>query len=126
MKNTKGFTLLEITIIIAVITMMLAIVIPNYTKYNRLRSQQEAQKNLHLIFKLEKEYFDKYGKYSASLEELGFKSMKNYYDYKLENVLEGSFQASAIGNIDKDAILDIWLINEKGVLTSKSNDILNE
>ncbi len=124
--KVKGFTLLEITIIVAVITMMLAILVPNYKKYDRLRNQQEAQKNLYLIFKLEKDYFNQHRKYSASLEELGFKSKKDHYDYKLENVLRESYEALAVGNIDQDPTLDIWIINEKGVLVSKSNDILNQ
>ena len=70
MKRLKGFTLVELMVVLAVIALLLSVVVPDYM--GRMRRAEEAvlQENLALMRDaLDKHYADA-GKYPTSLEEL--------------------------------------------------------
>src|SRR3954463_1322530 len=70
MGRTKGFTLVELMVVLTVIALLLSIVVPDYV--GRVKRAEEAvlQENLMLMRDaLDKHYSDA-GKYPASLEEL--------------------------------------------------------
>jgi general secretion pathway protein G len=70
MRKLKGFTLVELMVVLAVIALLLSVVVPDYM--GRLRRAEEAvlQENLALMRDaLDKHYADA-GKYPTSLEEL--------------------------------------------------------
>ena len=68
--KTRGFTLVELMVVLTVIALLLSIVVPDYI--GRVKRAEEAvlQENLMLMRDaLDKHYADA-GKYPASLEEL--------------------------------------------------------
>ena len=70
MKSQKGFTLVELMVVLTVIALLLSVVVPDYV--GRVRRAEEAvlQENLALMRDaLDKHYADA-GKYPGSLEEL--------------------------------------------------------
>ena len=70
MKKIRGFTLVELMVVLTVIALLLSVVVPDYM--GRMRRAEEAvlQENLLLMRDaLDKHYADA-GKYPASLEEL--------------------------------------------------------
>ena len=70
MKKLKGFTLVELMVVLAVIALLLSVVVPDYM--GRMRRAEEAvlQENLALMRDaLDKHYADA-GKYPTSIEEL--------------------------------------------------------
>jgi general secretion pathway protein G len=70
MNKLKGFTLVELMVVLAVIALLLSVVVPDYM--GRMRRAEEAvlQQNLALMRDaLDKHYADA-GKYPTSLEEL--------------------------------------------------------
>jgi len=70
MNRIKGFTLVELMVVLAVIALLLSVVVPDYM--GRMRRAEEAvlQENLALMRDaLDKHYADA-GKYPGSLEEL--------------------------------------------------------
>ena len=70
MKNKKGFTLVELMVVLTVIALLLSVVVPDYI--GRVRRAEEAvlQENLTLMRDaLDKHYADA-GRYPISLEEL--------------------------------------------------------
>ena len=70
MRKLKGFTLVELMVVLAVIALLLSVVVPDYM--GRLRRAEEAvlQENLAVMRDaLDKHYADA-GKYPQSLEEL--------------------------------------------------------
>ena len=70
MRRLKGFTLVELMVVLTVIALLLSVVVPDYV--GRLRRAEEAvlQENLALMRDaLDKHYADA-GKYPGSLEEL--------------------------------------------------------
>ncbi|HEY5897454.1 MAG TPA: prepilin-type N-terminal cleavage/methylation domain-containing protein [Burkholderiales bacterium] len=70
MKNVKGFTLIELMVVLAVVALLLSVVVPDYM--GRMRRAEEAvlQENLALMRDaLDKHYADA-GRYPSSLEDL--------------------------------------------------------
>jgi type IV pilus assembly protein PilA len=57
LKNKKGFTLIELMIVVAIIGILAAIAIPNFLKFQAKSKQSEAKTNLKAIFTAETSYF---------------------------------------------------------------------
>jgi general secretion pathway protein G len=70
MRKLRGFTLVELMVVLTIIGLLLAVVVPDYV--GRMRRAEEAVLKENLVVMrdaLDKHYADA-GKYPASLEEL--------------------------------------------------------
>jgi len=71
LRNRRGFSLIELLIVIAIILIIITIAVPNLTRA-RMHAQETAAiaaiKTLHTA---QVQYYSTYGKYAASLAELG-------------------------------------------------------
>jgi len=56
-KNKKGFTLIELMIVVAIIGILAAIAIPNFMKFQAKAKQSEAKTNLGAIYVAQIAYF---------------------------------------------------------------------
>ena len=61
LKNNKGFTLIELMIVVAIIGILAAVAVPAFIKYMRRSQTTEAPANLKKIFDGAKTYFEKGG-----------------------------------------------------------------
>ncbi|MDE2028332.1 MAG: prepilin-type N-terminal cleavage/methylation domain-containing protein [Candidatus Omnitrophica bacterium] len=59
----KGFTLLEIIVVLVIITILTAVAIPNYTNFLDQGAANAAQNNLIAIYNAQKDYYLKNGYY---------------------------------------------------------------
>ena len=83
-KISKGFTLIELMIVVAIIGVLAAIAIPNFIKFQARSKQSEAKANLKAIFTAQKAYFAENDKYSAEMGKIGFAPERgNRYAYRL-------------------------------------------
>jgi type IV pilus assembly protein PilA len=57
LRSKKGFTLIELMIVVAIIGILAAIAIPNFLKFQAKSKQSEAKSNLGAIFTGEVSYF---------------------------------------------------------------------
>jgi type IV pilus assembly protein PilA len=64
-KNTKGFTLIELMIVVAIIGILAAIAIPNFLKFQAKSKQSEAKTNLKAIYTAETGYFGENNTYNT-------------------------------------------------------------
>ncbi len=72
LSNKKGFTLIELMIVVAIIGILAAIAIPNFLKYQAKSKQAEAKTNLKGIFTSETAYFGEQNFYSNDFAGIGF------------------------------------------------------
>ena len=80
----RGFTLIELMIVVAIIGILSAIAIPNFIRFQARSKQSEAKGNLKAVFTSEKSYFNEKDKFSASFFVCGFEPERaNRYAYQV-------------------------------------------
>ena len=141
-SNNKGFTLVELMIVVAIIGILAAIAIPNFLKYQAKAKQSEAKVNLKGIYTSQLSYFAEGDTYSdftviGYVVEGGARYMFNTTDAPgwigdttgtvcasvVGSVSVLGFTADACGNIDGDASIDDWTINDDNLLINVLNDV---
>lgn len=80
----KGFTLIELMIVVAIIGILAAIAIPNFIKFQAKAKQSEANAQLKAIFSAQKASFPLIGGYWSDIGGIGFSPERgNRYLYDL-------------------------------------------
>lgn len=148
MKAKKGFTLIELMIVVAIIGILAAIAIPDFLKFQAKAKQSEAKTNLGAIFTTEVAYFGEKNTYGNDFTILNWEPEgQNMYTYALAdtvivnkkgdttkcsgttgatvvvNATANGFTAGALGNIDNDDACDEWSIDDTKALTPVQNDV---
>lgn len=70
--GNKGFSLVELMVVVAIIGILAAIAIPSVGKYMAKARQTEAKTNLSSVYTAEKAFFAEYNSYSARFESIGY------------------------------------------------------
>jgi type IV pilus assembly protein PilA len=149
-KGKKGFTLIELMIVVAIIGILAAIAIPNFLRFQAKSKQSEAKTNLGGIFTAQTSYFGENNVFGTFTQiawaPIGQKQIYTYYSGAagdaanppvtaalawngatpvpaMSNVSPLGFTAGAIGNIDSDATLDTWYVNDIKTLLPISDDV---
>lgn len=92
-KARKGFTLIELMIVVAIIGILAAIAIPNFIKFQARSKTGEAKANLKGYFTAEKAYYQEHDVYSASMSAVGFTPERgNRYTYNFGGGSSPSYQ----------------------------------
>src|ERR1700694_437320 len=87
-KLMKGFTLIELMIVVAIIGILAAIAIPNFIKFQARSKQSEAKANMKAMFTAEKAFFQEKDRYSTLSGEVGFSPERNNrYNYLLSQTI---------------------------------------
>jgi len=152
MKNKKGFTLIELMIVVAIIGILAAIAIPDFLKFQARAKQSEAKTNLGAIFTTQVSYFGEYNSYAGGADcfiVLGWgPEGETLYNYECDGMADNipptkgdpdppvvacailvsattqfEFTMCASGNIDRDITQDEWVMNDAKVLTNTNNDV---
>ncbi len=143
LKKNRGFTLIELMIVVAIIGILAAIAIPNFLSFVSQTRRSEVKSNLEAIYKAELSYFGEKDRYSDSFVEIRWVpigvahytySVGTEYFGKDNNVNpkpasatpaanDNSFAAYGWGNIDSDSIVDIWHIDQMKNIVNDVDDI---
>jgi prepilin-type N-terminal cleavage/methylation domain-containing protein len=70
LRNRKGFTLIELMIVVVIIGILAAIAIPKFSQVSKNSKQSEAGPILSQLCTLEQSYFQRYDAYQTDLTQL--------------------------------------------------------
>ena len=132
--NRKGFTLIELMIVVVIIGILATMAIPRFMKASTKSKQSEAKLVLKQIYVNQRAYkqtiANSYfitGATASSATPDAFNEIQVQlmdgarYAYTIAATAD-AFVATATGNIDDDGINDIWTINNAGDLINTSDD----
>lgn len=100
MKQQRGFTLVELMVVVAIIGILAAIAIPSFIRFQAKSKQAEARTNLKAIFTGERAFFSEKDRYSSLTGEIGFAPERgNRYLFDL-GPAAGGFAACGTGALE--------------------------
>ena len=70
-RRKRGFSLIELLIVIAIILIILAVALPKLTNSRRYAQEMAAEKAITTIHTAQTQYYSQYGQYATSLIQLG-------------------------------------------------------
>lgn len=119
----KGFSLMELMVVVSIIGVLAVIMIPNFRIFQAKARQSEAKQNLGLIYALEVAYFGDNSAYSTSTSAIGWSTPGTArYTYSIPTgAATFTAQASVLGQAlgcQSGATSDVWTINDQSALTN--------
>ncbi len=81
MRSERGFTLIEMMLVVAIIGVLAAVAVPLYNRYMSKARQSEAKMSLAAIYIAEKTFHGDYGGYVSSFAAMSYEpeGLKRFY-----------------------------------------------
>ncbi|MBN2223237.1 MAG: prepilin-type N-terminal cleavage/methylation domain-containing protein [Deltaproteobacteria bacterium] len=115
-KESSGFSLVELMIVVAIIAVLAVVAIPNYISYQNRSRQSEARILLAGVYASEVSYYGEHSVYAGDFSDINFRpaSEPKYYKNWYINISGDSshFTASCSTDLDNDRRNDIWIVTD--------------
>jgi type IV pilus assembly protein PilE len=116
-RRQKGFTLIELMIVVVIIGILAALAIPRFMSATVKAKETEARTILNQIYKLQDVYRQETGACSANLAAIGFAPPTNSkYVYAIDAAAGNTFTASATPNGTDVDLVTTFTIDQDGTI----------
>ena len=123
----RGFSLMEVMIVVVIIGILATLAYPSLEGYLLRTRQSEAQATLSAIHTAQKIHHAMNQTYASALSELDVEIDSGAsYTYTLPTATGSTFTAQATANLDDDAAIDTWTIDQNKTLQNTINDITTD
>lgn len=106
LSGTRGFTLIELMVVVAVAGILASIAIPNLLRFRARTRQAEVRANLRALFTAQRAFYTEHGRYSPLIREIGFAPQRgNRYAYQVGyGTAEDRGQLPAVSGMEDTAV----------------------
>jgi type IV pilus assembly protein PilA len=132
-KNSKGFTLIELMIVVVIIGILAALAIPRFMRSTTKAKMSEARQLLKQIYTMQRAYRQENDTYTCNGLTASSTAQNTFspigvevgasarYSYAM-TAAANTFTCVATANLDDDVVNDVWQINQDGTLTHTTDD----
>ena len=131
-NRQKGFTLIELMIVVVIIGILAALAIPRFMTATTRSKQSEAKGILKQVYTMQHSFRQAGTTYgdggvtavaSGSFPTIGVEIMVGArYTYVMV-AAANTFTCTATANLDDDATNDVWTVDQTGDLVNTTNDV---
>lgn len=131
LKKVNAFNLQELLVVLMIIGILILIALPSLMPLISKAKSIEAQSQLTQLYRMQRNHFFMYSKYSNDLNAIDFEIPKKVseggrsnYSYEIIEATNNSFKAKAIAatDFDGDGILNVWQIDQDNNLKELVKD----
>ncbi|MCP4581259.1 MAG: prepilin-type N-terminal cleavage/methylation domain-containing protein [candidate division Zixibacteria bacterium] len=132
-KSNKGFTLIELMIVVVIIGILAALAIPRFMRSTTKAKMSEARQLLKQIYTMQRAFRQENNTYTlngasaSAAAQNGFAAIgvevgaSARYAYAM-TAAANTFLCTATADLDDDAAVDTWTIDQNGTLTHTIDD----
>jgi type IV pilus assembly protein PilA len=122
----RGFTLIELMIVVAIIGILAAIAIPNFIRFQARSKQSEAKANLKSLFTAQRSQFQEKDKYLTAVRTLGFSPERGNRYYYVLNAAPATTESRAAAVLVQAATDEAITVDKFKFPTALTNPAVNE